>query len=262
MARYKKAQGYDVKFLTGADEHGQKVEQAAGEAGLTPQQFVDNLASRHIAVWDLMNFEYDFYQRTTNEAHVAGVQKIFKKLYDQGDIYKGSYEGLYCTPCESFFTERQLTNGKCPDCSRDVITISEECYFFDLPKYQDKLLAYFDANPEFLMPVSRRNEMINNFIKPGLEPLCVSRTTFKWGVPVDFDPGHVVYVWVDALPNYITALGYMSEDDTMYKKYWPADLHLMAKEIVRFHSIIWPCILMALGEPLPKQVFAHGWLQY
>jgi len=262
LARYKKAQGYDVKFLTGADEHGQKVEQAAKDAGLTPQEFVDNLASRHMDVWDLMDFKYDFYQRTTNPAHVAGVQKIFKKLYDQGDIYKGSYEGLYCTPCETFFTERQLTNNKCPDCGRDVNPISEECYFFDLPKYQDRLLAHFEGNPEFLMPLSRRNEMINNFIKPGLEPLCVSRTTFTWGVPVDFDPGHVVYVWVDALPNYITALGYMSDNDTMYKKYWPADLHLMAKEIVRFHSIIWPCILMALGEPLPKKVFAHGWLQY
>jgi len=262
LARYKKAQGYDVKFLTGADEHGQKVEQAAKEANLTPQQFVNNLAERHIAVWDLMDFEYDFYQRTTNPEHVERVQKIFKKLYDQGDIYKGSYEGLYCTPCEAFYSERQLTGGKCPDCGRGVSPVSEECYFFDLPKYQDRLLAHFDANPEFLMPISRRNEMINNFIKPGLEPLCVSRTTFTWGVPVDFDPGHVVYVWVDALPNYITALGYMSDDDTMYKKYWPADLHLMAKEIVRFHSIIWPCILMALGEPLPKQVFAHGWLQY
>ena len=262
MARYKKAQGFDVKFLTGADEHGQKVEQAAKEAGVTPQEHVDNLARRHIAVWDLMDFKYDYYQRTTNEAHMAGVQKIFKKLYDQGDIYKGSYEGLYCTPCETFFTERQLTNGSCPDCNRPVSQISEECYFFDLPKYQDRLLAHYDANPEFLMPTSRRNEMINNFIKPGLEPLCVSRTTFTWGVPVDFDPGHVIYVWIDALPNYITALGFMSDDDANYKKYWPADLHLMAKEIVRFHSIIWPCILMALGEPLPKQVFAHGWLQY
>ena len=263
MARYKKAQGFDVKFLTGADEHGQKVEQAAKEAGVTPQAFVDELAQRHMAVWDLMDFEYDYYQRTTNPAHVAGVQKIFKKLYDQGDIYKGNYEGLYCTPCETFYTERQLKNNICPDCGRFVNQkISEECYFFDLPKYQDKLVAHFEASPEFLLPISRRNEMMNNFIKPGLEPLCVSRTTFTWGVPVDVDPGHVVYVWIDALPNYITALGYMSDDDTMYKKYWPADLHLMSKEIVRFHSIIWPCILMALGEPLPKQVFAHGWLQF
>ena len=262
MARYKKAQGYDVKFLTGADEHGQKVEQAAKEAGLTPQAFVDQLMENHIALWDLMDFKYDFYQRTTNPAHMEGIKKIFKKLYDQGDIYKGSYEGLYCTPCETFFSEKQLNDGKCPDCGRDVGSISEECYFFRMSKYQDKLLAHYEANPEFLMPLSRRNEMLNNFIKPGLDDLCVSRTTFTWGVPVDFDPGHVVYVWVDALPNYITALGFMSDDDTTYKKYWPADLHLMGKDIVRFHSIIWPCILMALGEPLPKQVFAHGWLQY
>ncbi|MCL1787451.1 MAG: methionine--tRNA ligase [Defluviitaleaceae bacterium] len=262
LARYKKAQGYDVKFLTGADEHGQKVEQAAQDAGLTPQQFVDGLMERHVEIWDLMDFKYDFYQRTTNPDHVRRVQKIFKKLYDQGDIYKGSYEGLYCTPCETFFTERQLTDNKCPDCGRPVSPISEECYFFDLPKYQDRLLAHFEANPDFLLPISRRNEMINNFIKPGLEPLCVSRTSFTWGIPVDFDPEHIVYVWVDALPNYITALGYMSDDDSQYKKYWPADLHLMAKEIVRFHSIIWPALLMALDAPLPKQVFAHGWLQY
>jgi len=262
MARYKKAQGFDVKFLTGADEHGQKVEAAAKEAGMEPQKFVDGLMERFAAVWELMDIKYDYYQRTTNEAHVKAVQKIFKKLYDQGDIYKGSYEGKYCTPCETFFTDRQLTNGNCPDCGRPVGQISEECYFFKLSKYQDRLLAYFDANPDFLLPVSRRNEMINNFIKPGLEDLCVSRTTFTWGVPVDFDPGHVVYVWIDALPNYITALGYLSDNDNDYKKYWPADLHLMAKDIVRFHSIIWPCILMALGEPLPKQVFAHGWLQY
>jgi len=262
LARYKKAQGYDVKFLTGADEHGQKVELAAKEAGLTPQQFVDRLMERHKAVWDLMDFKYDFYQRTTNESHMDGVKKIFKKLYDQGDIYKGSYDGLYCTPCETFFSLHQLKDNKCPDCNRAVVEISEECYFFRMSKYQDRLLAYYNANPEFLLPLSRRNEMINNFIKPGLEDLCVSRTTFTWGVPVDFDPGHVVYVWIDALPNYITALGFMSDDDTMYKKYWPADLHLMGKDIVRFHSIIWPCILMALGEPLPKQVFAHGFLQY
>ncbi|MCL2287135.1 MAG: methionine--tRNA ligase [Firmicutes bacterium] len=262
MARYKKACGYDVKFLTGADEHGQKVELSAKEAGLTPQEFVDGLMERHVTILKLMDFQYDFYQRTTNEAHMAGIKKIFKKLFDQGDIYKGSYEGLYCTPCETFFSERQIENNKCPDCGRAVSPISEEAYFFRMSKYQDALLAHYDANPEFIMPLSRRNEMVNNFIKPGLEDLCVSRTTFTWGVPVDFDPGHVVYVWVDALPNYITALGYMSDDDTMYKKYWPADLHLMGKDIVRFHSIIWPCILMALGEPLPKQVFAHGWLQY
>jgi len=262
MARYKKAQGFDVKFLTGSDEHGQKVEQAAKEAGMEPQKFVDDLMERFDSIWSLMDIKYDYYQRTTNEAHVKTVQKIFKKLYDQGDIYKGSYEGKYCTPCEAFFTDRQVPDGNCPDCNRPVKQISEECYFFKMSKYQDRLLAHFDANPDFLLPISRRNEMINNFIKPGLDDLCVSRTTFTWGVPVDFDPGHVVYVWIDALPNYITALGYLSDDDSAYKKYWPADLHLMAKEIVRFHSIIWPCILMALGEPLPKQVFAHGWLQY
>ena len=262
LARYKKAQGYDVKFLTGADEHGQKVEQAAKDAGVSPQAFVDALMERHIALWDMMDFEYDYYQRTTNPDHMRGVQKIFKKLYDQGDIYKGSYDGLYCTPCETFFSEKQLENGNCPDCGRAVGMISEECYFFRMSKYQEKLLAHYEANPEFLMPLSRRNEMLNNFIKPGLEDLCVSRTTFTWGVPVDFDPGHVVYVWIDALPNYITALGYMSDDDNSYKKYWPADLHLMGKDIVRFHSVIWPCVLLALGEPLPKQVFAHGWLQY
>jgi len=262
MARYKKAQGYDVKFLTGSDEHGQKVELAAKEAGKPPQEFVDGLMERSVAIWKLMGIEYDYYQRTTNKAHMATVQKIFKKLYDQGDIYKGSYDGLYCTPCETFFTERQLADGKCPDCNRTVNSISEECYFFRLSNYQDRLMAHFEANPEFLMPISRRNEMINNFLKPGLDDLCVSRTTFTWGVPVDFDPGHVIYVWIDALPNYISALGYLSDNDEDYSKYWPADLHLMAKEIVRFHSIIWPCILMALDEPLPKQVFAHGWLQY
>jgi len=262
MARYKKAQGYDVKFLTGADEHGQKVEQAAMAAGVSPQAFVDNLVDVSKNVWQLMNCDYDFYQRTTDPSHVATVKKIFKKLFDQGDIYKGSYEGLYCTPCESFFTKIQLEGGNCPDCGRPVHTISEEAYFFRMNKYQDALVKHYKDNPEFLMPLSRRNEMLNNFIKPGLEDLCVSRTSFTWGVPVDFDPGHVIYVWIDALPNYITALGYLSDDDSQYKKYWPADLHLMAKEIVRFHAVIWPCILMALGEPLPKQVFAHGWLQY
>jgi len=262
MARYKKARGYDVKFLTGADEHGQKVELAATAAGKTPQEFVDGLVATSKDIWQLMDCDYDYYQRTTNPAHMATVKKIFKKLFDQGDIYKGSYEGLYCTPCEAFFTKHQLTSGKCPDCGRPVNPISEEAYFFKMSKYQDALVKHYDQNPEFLMPLSRRNEMINNFIKPGLEDLCVSRTSFTWGVPVDFDPGHVIYVWIDALPNYITALGYMSHDDSDYKRYWPADLHLMAKEIVRFHAVIWPCILMALGEPLPKQVFAHGWLQY
>ena len=264
MARYKKARGYDVKFLTGADEHGQKVERAAEEAGVSPQAFVDGLVDVFKKTWKTMDCEYDFYQRTTNPAHMDTVKKIFKKLYDQGDIYKGGYEGLYCTPCETFLTEHQLVNGNCPgpECGRPVEKISEECYFFRLSKYQDRLVKHFEDNPDFLLPVSRRNEMINSFIKPGLDDLCVSRTTFTWGVPVDFDPGHVVYVWIDALPNYISALGYLSEDDSQYKRYWPADLHLMSKEIVRFHTIIWPCILMALGEPLPKQVFSHGWLQY
>jgi len=262
MARYKKARGYDVKFLTGSDEHGQKVELSAMEAGLSPQNFVDGLAAMFKGIWELMNCDYDFYQRTTDPDHCATVKKIFKKLFDQGDIYKDSYEGLYCTPCEAFFTKHQLQNDNCPDCGRPVNNISEEAYFFRMSKYQDALIKHYNENPEFLMPLSRRNEMINNFIKPGLDDLCVSRTSFTWGVPVDFDPGHVIYVWIDALPNYITALGYMSDDDSQYQRYWPADLHLMAKEIVRFHAIIWPCILMALGEPLPKQVFAHGWLQY
>jgi len=262
MARYKKARGFDVKFLTGSDEHGQKVEQAALAAGVSPQEFVDNLAAMFKDIWKLMDCDYDYYQRTTNPAHCAAVAKIFKKLYDQGDIYKGSYEGLYCTPCEAFFTKHQLQNNNCPDCGRPVENISEEAYFFRMSKYQDALAAHYEANPEFLMPLSRRNEMFNNFIKPGLDDLCVSRTSFSWGVPVDFDPGHVIYVWIDALPNYVTALGFLSDDASDYQKYWPADLHLMAKEIVRFHAVIWPCILMALGEPLPKQVFAHGWLQY
>jgi len=262
MARYKKARGFDVKFLTGSDEHGQKVERAAADAGVSPQEFVDGLAATFKNIWEIMQCEYDFYQRTTNPAHCESVKRIFKKLYDQGDIYKGSYEGLYCTPCETFFTERDLKDKNCPDCGRKVETISEECYFFKMSKYQDALIKHYDANPEFLMPISRRNEMLNNFIKPGLEDLCVSRTSFKWGIPVEFDPGHVIYVWIDALPNYVTALGFLSDDDSLYKKYWPADLHLMAKEIVRFHAVIWPCILFALDEPLPKQVFGHGWLQY
>ncbi|MCL2357589.1 MAG: methionine--tRNA ligase [Defluviitaleaceae bacterium] len=262
MARYKKARGYDVKFLTGSDEHGQKVERAAEEAGVSPQAFVDGLAETFKGIWQLMDIEYDFYQRTTNPAHCESVKRIFKKLFDSGDIYKGSYEGLYCTPCETFLTKTQAAGDKCPDCGRPVSPISEECYFFRMTKYQDALMAHYDANPEFLMPLSRRNEMLNNFIKPGLEDLCVSRTSFKWGIPVDFDPGHVIYVWIDALPNYATALGFLSDDDSLYKKYWPADLHLMAKEIVRFHAVIWPCILLALGEPLPKQIFGHGWLQY
>ena len=260
MARYKKAQGYDVKFLTGTDEHGQKVGQAAAASGKEPQAHCDSFAAVFRDVWKLMSCDFDFFQRTTNEDHMAAVQKIFKKLYDQGDIYKGSYDGLYCTPCETFFAPAQVKDGLCTDCGRPLEKISEECYFFRLSHYQDKLMAHLEANPDFIVPHSRYNEMVNNFIKPGLTDLCVSRSTFTWGVPVDFDPGHVVYVWIDALPNYITALGYASDDDSNYKKYWPADLHLMGKEIVRFHSIIWPCILMALGEPLPKQVFGHGWL--
>jgi len=269
LARYKKLRGYDVKFLTGADEHGQKVERASAEAGVSPQQWCDDLAEKYKATWEMLDIEYDYFQRTTNPAHMAAVQKIFKKLYDQGDIYKGSYEGLYCTPCETFYTESQLkdADGKvnlvctAEGCGRAVERISEECYFFRLGKYQAQLEAHIEANPDFISPPSRRNEMINNFLKPGLTDLCVSRTSFKWGVPVDFDPGHVVYVWIDALPNYATALGFMSDDDSDYKKYWPADVHVVGKEITRFHTIIWPCILMALGEPLPKMIFGHGFLQ-
>jgi len=261
MARYKKARGYDVKFLTGADEHGQKVENSATAEGIHPQEYVDNLLTKYKEAWELLGCNYDYYSRTTDTKHKEIVAKIFKKLYEQDDIYKGSYKGLYCTPCETFLTSRQVNEGNCPDCNRPVQEIEEECYFFRMSKYQDRLMKHFEDNPDFLLPRSRRNEMINNFIKPGLEDLCVSRTTFKWGVPVDFDPGHVVYVWIDALPNYITSLGYLTENDEDFKRYWPADLHLMSKEIVRFHTIIWPCILMALGEPLPKQVFSHGWLQ-
>jgi len=262
ITRYKKERGYDVKFLTGADEHGQKVERAAQEAGVHPQAFVDNLVAVYKEIWKTMECEYDYFSRTTDPAHQEAVKKIFKKLYDQGDIYKGSYEGLYCTPDETFYTERELVNGNCPECGRPVEKVVEECYFFRMSKYQGALEKHYADNPEFLVPLSRRNEMMNNFIKPGLEDLCVSRTSFTWGVPVDFDPGHVIYVWIDALPNYITSLGFLSDDDSMYKRYWPADLHLMSKEIVRFHTIIWPCILMALGEPVPKQIFSHGWMQY
>ena len=262
MARYKRIRGYDVKFLTGSDEHGQKVEKSAKEAGKTPQQYVDDLNAVFEELWAITDCKFDFYQRTTDPAHEVIVKKIFNKLYNQGDIYKGSYEGLYCLPCEMFVTSKELVNNCCPECNRPVGTISEECYFFKMSKYTDRLLKHYEENPKFLMPISRRNEMLNNFIKPGLEDLCVSRTTFTWGVPVDFDQEHIIYVWVDALPNYITALGYMSDDDSNFKKYWPCDLHLMAKEIVRFHAVIWPCILMALGEELPKQVFAHGWLQF
>ena len=260
MARYKRMRGYDVMFLTGTDEHGQKIEDKAKAAGLEPKAYVDNIVVGIKALWKLMNISYDKFIRTTDDYHVKAVQKIFRKLYENGDIYKGVYEGLYCKPCESFWTETQLKDGKCPDCGGEVQKASEEAYFFRLSKYADKLLKHYEENPEFIEPQSRKNEMINNFIKPGLEDLCVSRTSFKWGVPVDFDEGHVVYVWIDALSNYITALGYGSDDDSLYKKYWPADVHLMAKEIVRFHSIIWPAMLMSLGEPLPKKVFGHGWL--
>ena len=260
MARYKKMRGFDVMFLTGTDEHGQKIERRAKEDGVTPKAFVDNIVDWIKDLWKLMDIDYDHYVRTTDDYHVEAVKKIFKKLYDQGDIYKSSYEGKYCTPCESFFTERQLVDGKCPDCGREVETVQEESYFLRLSKYQDRLIAHIESHPDFIQPQTRQNEMLNNFLKPGLEDLCVSRTSFTWGIPVDFDPGHVVYVWVDALSNYISALGYGSADDSKYQKYWPADVHLVGKEIVRFHTLIWPIMLMALGEPLPKQIFGHGWL--
>lgn len=262
VARYKRMRGYDVMFLTGLDEHGQKIAQTAEKEGITPQEHVDRICKSTKELWKLMNISYDKFIRTTDDYHVKSVQKIFKKLYDKGEIYKGEYKGMYCTPCEAFWTKTQLVDGKCPDCGREVTEMSEEAYFFRLSKYADRLLELYKNNPEFLQPASRVNEMINNFIKPGLEDLCVSRTSVKWGVPVDFDPEHVIYVWIDALSNYITALGYGSDDDSLYKKYWPADVHLMAKDIVRFHSIIWPAILMALDEPLPKKIFAHGWLMF
>ena len=260
MARFKKQTGYDVFFLTGTDEHGQKIERKAHDAGVTPQQYVDKIVAGIKDLWKLMDVEYDDFIRTTDERHVKSVQKIFKKLYDQGDIYKSEYEGWYCTPCESFWTQLQLKDGCCPDCGRPVEKTKEESYFFKLSKYQDWLIDYIKTHPDFIQPPSRTAEMLNNFLIPGLQDLCVSRTSLKWGIPVDFDPKHTVYVWVDALTNYINALGYGSEDDTLYKKYWPADIHLVGKEIVRFHTIIWPIMLHALGEPLPKQVFGHGWL--
>ena len=262
ISRYKKMRGYDVKFLTGTDEHGQKIERKAKESGLSPQEYVDKVVVGIKDLWKLMNIDYDIFIRTTDEKHQACVQKIFTKLYEKGDIYKSKYEGLYCTPCETFFTERQLVDGKCPDCGRDVEKVEEESYFFRLSKYQDRLIKLLEDNPEFIMPAARRNEMINNFLKPGLEDLCVSRTSFKWGIPVQFDKDHIVYVWMDALTNYISALGYLSGDDSDYQKYWPADVHLMAKEIVRFHTIIWPAMLMALDLPLPKQIYGHGWLVF
>ena len=260
MARYKRLQGYDVMFLTGVDEHGQKIQQKAEAKGVTPQQFVDEVVAGIKELWKLMNISNDRFIRTTDDYHVESVQKIFKRLYEQGDIYKGTYKGKYCTPCESFWTETQLVDGKCPDCGRDVIDAEEEAYFFRLSAYADRLVKYYEEHPDFLLPTSRLNEMVNNFIKPGLEDLCVSRTSFSWGIPVDFDPKHVVYVWVDALTNYITALGYENEKYHDFEKYWPADVHFVGKEIVRFHTIIWPAILMALDLPIPKRVFGHGWL--
>ncbi len=260
MARFKKLTGYDVFFLTGTDEHGQKIERKAHEAGVTPKAYVDHIVDGIKALWKMMDIEYDDFIRTTDERHVKSVQKIFRKLYDQGDIYKSEYEGWYCTPCESFWTELQLKDGCCPDCGRPVEKTREESYFFRLSKYQDWLIDYIKTHPDFIQPPTRTAEMLNNFLLPGLQDLCVSRTSLKWGIPVDFDPKHTVYVWVDALTNYINALGYGSEDDSLFRKYWPADIHLVGKEIVRFHTIIWPIMLHALGLPLPKQVFGHGWL--
>ena len=262
IARFRRQEGYDVFFQTGTDEHGQKIELKAEEAGITPKEFVDNVSAEIKRIWDLMNTSYDKFIRTTDDYHEKQVQKIFKKLYDQGDIYKGSYEGMYCTPCESFWTESQLVDGKCPDCGREVKPAKEEAYFFKMSKYANKLIEHINTHPEFIQPVSRKNEMMNNFLLPGLQDLCVSRTSFKWGIPVDFDDKHVVYVWLDALTNYITGIGYDADGNSseQYKKFWPADLHLIGKDIIRFHTIYWPIFLMALGEPLPKQVFGHPWL--
>ena len=268
IVRFKRQEGYDVRFQTGTDEHGQKIELKAEEAGITPKQFVDDVSGEIKSIWDLMNTSYDKFIRTTDDYHEKQVQKIFKKLYDQGDIYKGFYEGMYCTPCESFFTSSQLVDGKCPDCGRECQPAKEEAYFLKLSKYADRLIEHINTHPEFIQPESRKNEMMNNFLLPGLQDLCVSRTSFKWGIPVDFDPGHVVYVWLDALTNYITGLGYDVDGNNeidadgidLYDKFWPADLHLIGKDIIRFHTIYWPIILMALGEPLPKQVFGHPWL--
>lgn len=260
MARYKRLRGYDVMFLTGTDEHGQKIERRAEEENVTPIQFVDGIVDWIKDLWSTMDITYDKFIRTTDEEHKTTVQKIFKQLYDKGDIYKSEYAGKYCTPCETFFTEHQLVDGKCPDCGRPVEEVKEESYFFRLSAYQDRLIKHIEENPGFIEPQTRQNEMLNNFLRPGLEDLCVSRTSFKWGVPVEFDPGHVVYVWIDALSNYISALGYGTSEDELYKKFWPADVHLVGKEIVRFHTIIWPALLMALELPLPKQIFGHGWL--
>ena len=262
IARYKRLEGYDVYFQTGTDEHGQKIQEKAEKAGITPKEYVDNVAGEVKRIWDLMNTSYDNFVRTTDADHEKQVQKIFKKLYDQGDIYKGSYEGLYCTPCESFWTESQLVDGKCPDCGREVKPAKEEAYFFKMSKYADRLIDHINTHPEFIQPVSRKNEMMNNFLLPGLQDLCVSRTSFSWGIPVDFDPKHVVYVWLDALTNYITKIGYDVDGNSsdLFKKNWPADLHLIGKDIIRFHTIYWPIFLMALDLPLPKQVFGHPWL--
>lgn len=262
IARYKRSQGYDVFFQTGTDEHGQKIELKAQEAGVTPKEYVDNVAGQVKDIWNMMNSSHDKFIRTTDEDHEKQVQKIFKKLYDQGDIYKGSYEGLYCTPCESFWTESQLVDGKCPDCGREVKPAKEEAYFFKMSKYADRLIEHINTHPEFIQPVSRKNEMMNNFLLPGLQDLCVSRTSFKWGIPVDFDDRHVVYVWLDALTNYITGIGYDAEGESteQFKKNWPAQLHLIGKDIIRFHTIYWPIFLMALDLPLPKQIFGHPWL--
>ena len=262
IARYKRLEGYDVYFQTGTDEHGQKIQEKAEKAGITPKEYVDNVAGEVKRIWDLMNTSYDNFVRTTDADHEKQVQKIFKKLYDQGDIYKGSYEGLYCTPCESFWTESQLVDGKCPDCGREVKPAKEEAYFFKMSKYADRLIEHINTHPEFIQPVSRKNEMMNNFLLPGLQDLCVSRTSFSWGIPVDFDPKHVVYVWLDALTNYITKIGYDADGNSsdLFKKNWPADLHLIGKDIIRFHTIYWPIFLMSLDLPLPKQVFGHPWL--
>lgn len=262
IARFKRLTGYDVMFLAGTDEHGQKIQRIAEEKGVTPKEYVDEIVAGIKKLWDIMDISYDKFIRTTDDYHKKAVQKLFKQLYDQGDIYKGAYEGWYCTPCESFWTDTQAVDGKCPDCGRPVEKAKEEAYFFKMSKYADRLIEYIEDHPEFIQPESRKNEMLNNFLRPGLQDLCVSRTTFNWGIPVEFDPGHVIYVWVDALSNYITALGYNGEDTSLYEKYWPADVHLIGKDILRFHTIYWPIMLMALELPLPKQVFGHGWLLF
>ena len=260
LTRFKKQQGYDAYMLTGTDEHGQKIQKVAEKAGVSPKEYVDDVVGRIKSLWELMNIDYNQFIRTTDPEHVKTIQRIFKKLYDQGDIYKGRYEGWYCTPCESFWTETQAADGVCPDCGRPVEKASEEAYFFKMSKYADRLIEHIEAHPDFILPEARKNEMINNFIKPGLQDLCVSRTSFDWGVPVSFDPGHVVYVWIDALPNYVSALGYLNDKDQMMDRYWPADVHLVGKDIIRFHTIYWPIILMALDLPLPKHVYGHGWI--